>query len=889
MLPRTMPLSRSRSSPVYGGAAAKSLFSSRPKSGRIEWAEAEIAKAQKALMVTSEQMRQDAAGFMLAADLGFQDPKATGEAKMKKAKWKETREAKEVHRNKMKDIIPDDFFSDISKEVEDFISDVCMPRPMDNTPSCRYSLSPYRSPPRGGTPAVEMSDFVVPSDDSELPLAFSGAFAAKMDFTIRPEGAEAPFSRPLYKLRPVTPDSPKRLCIEADAQDARFPSAASNAPVASEQTSGRTEGWTEASSDATHRLLASSDTTLRSPDASGWQAKLVANLTRNDPNVSTPRRALLSGSVDDLLADLKEGAEESRTQTETTMAAEATAKAAAGPEELFFWERPIETEEDQEQHDVEQAVWRFRKYLRNRFGSAKEAWAALYMARKPIGATMEREASVHMADTLSIAEIKVALSRLGIKLPSVTGYAKMRDLVALIDRDNSKHFSYKELMGDEEEDPTLKPEYRERDDHRTWQNDENQQWHINWERGYFDKDMREHVISCDVIKHMGHQFKPKLVKKGEKPLWKRYEAQHELHTRARQDMVHAKAAEELEACTFKPNLNKSSVAGARVLKDRALRRAKSQTGEAPVSIRTRNHEKMIEEVNIQKDAECSFRPRTCARSELIFDNILDTGDPFWKRLAVQDKHDRMDHTSFLSQQQKAMLSFKPCTEKYTKSRERSQNVHERLFHHEKHEFWHGDKRGLHPDEEAAMSTRSRWVKKNQSADMHLGRRPSMKAVATPSRSRTPSPKKRGPAGELTIPYQHQMLGMMEACERWGKRVDDETVRQWDRRMGRPEQVSQASSAGSNGPSRSSSPQGYGYLYPGLDLFDAESPPRSPRPPSVAEEPEARPVSTLQKVPQPQGRSGAGGGKGRGKKARSTTPPPARTPAYMLPARPRTKR
>lgn len=164
-----------------------------------------------------------------------------------------------------------------------------------------------------------------------------------------------------------------------------------------------------------------------------------------------------------------------------------------------WWEREIQTEEEQEQHDLEQAIWRFRKYLRNRFGSAKKAWTVLERARQPIGQSLDSEVRVaRLADTLHIAEIRIALSRLGIKLPSVTGYAKVKDLIALIDGNSSKHLSFLELMGDEEKDPSLAAD-KPQADRETWQASVQQpRWAINWEVGLFDKEMRERVISCDI-------------------------------------------------------------------------------------------------------------------------------------------------------------------------------------------------------------------------------------------------------------------------------------------------------------------------------------------------------------------------------------------------------
>merc|ERR1719316_2314106 len=175
----------------------------------------------------------------------------------------------------------------------------------------------------------------------------------------------------------------------------------------------------------------------------------------------------------------------------------------------------------------------------------------------------------------------------------------------------------------------------------------------------------------------------------------------------------------------------------------------------------------------------------------------------------------MNHVTFLTQEVKDMLSFKPKTEAYKNMRTREHNVYERLFHHEKHEFWKGDKHGIHPDEEARISTNSKYTKQNQQFDSTIGVddkafRRALKA--TPSaRSNTSSPS-RGESdaaverrGEHTLEYRHQMLGLMETCERWGTRMDDHSMRQWEQKMGRLGGQASQPSPSSASASRSPSP------------------------------------------------------------------------------------
>lgn len=855
--------SRSRSTPVIGGLKSKSQGAPKQKSGRIAWAEAEIAKAQKALMVTTDQMRQDAAGFMLVSDFGFQDPKAQGEIRMKKAKWKDTK------RSKSDDIIPDDFFAQISEEVEKQVtgmldmslaSSTPIPPRRVASPSTRFKSTlggRTPSPRRGekGAQSVEISDFVVSSAD--------------LDVTVRPD---------------TTTTTPRRTRLQTspDLEDACSVSD-SGAPATS-RSRAKTDPW-QTSSNATLKRQNSSDATLKlgEPPSTpyavakvttafrephGWQEKLAADAARNTE--ATPRSALLNCSISDLLEDIKDGAEASRADSESLAAV--TPSMAAGDEaELFFWEREIKTEEEQEQHDMEQALWRFRKYLRNRFGSAEKAWEVLETANRQSGRGAVETA--RLADTLSIVEIRVALSRLGIKLPSVTGYAKVKDLIGLIDRNSSKHLSFGELMGDEETDPSLRADIPV-SDRETWQADIQQpRWAINWEVGYFDKEMRERVISCDILQyHKLHSQKAKAEflkgkrEKGDQPLWQKYQATQDKKNRAREEMVKKKEEEELQECTFKPDMEYSSRSGKRILKQKQMKRACSQ----PIqSVHQRNLEEMLKKQNMQ-ESETTFRPKICARSECIFSNILDSGSSCFDRLSRKEKHDRLNHVSFLTQQIKDMLKFKPETEKHEKLRKREQPVHERLFHHEKHEFWHGDKRGLHPDEEAATSTMPQWLKQNQDTDKTIGR----SSMAFDYTMNPLSPKNRPkkvldmtPAGETTLPYREQMLGIMEASERWGERVDEPTMKKWHERMGRgeapesPSRRSESHYSSSRSPSpnpqdRSSGRGGY----PGAAVNVS------------AQRSVAGPTSVRSlKVPTQDGSTKA-------TQARTSTPPPARSAA-----------
>lgn len=256
------PLSSSKSAPIIGGLKGGSK-SGGNRTGRIKMAEAEIKRAQKALLMTSEQMRQEAAGFMLGSDYsGQKSDKLRRQAeKDKKAKWDETK------KEKVEDIIPDDFLLNFTDEVDQWIADKYISTPK----SLPLTASPWVARPARtirGAGAVEISDFVVSSPS---------------DATIRPES-------PPKRARVQTEEVPRT--ISDDAGQVGRPRS-------------RTAGLLDTSSTATIHP---------GHDPHGWAAKLAAS---NRTEESTPRNGLLEGSLDELMADLKEGAEMSRIETES--------------------------------------------------------------------------------------------------------------------------------------------------------------------------------------------------------------------------------------------------------------------------------------------------------------------------------------------------------------------------------------------------------------------------------------------------------------------------------------------------------------------------------------------------------------------------------------------
>lgn len=104
-------------------------------------------------------------------------------------------------------------------------------------------------------------------------------------------------------------------------------------------------------------------------------------------------------------------------------------------------------------------------------------------------------------------------------------------------------------------------------------------------------------------------------------------------------------------------------------------------------------------------------------------------------------------------------------------------IHERLFHHDKHEFWHGDARGVQTEELNALSIMPEWA---GASPCPSGQ--SDQSIPSPwerSAKGTPGPQEdteQQPKGEVNVEYRQTLLGLMEACERWGTRVEAEGKR-----------------------------------------------------------------------------------------------------------------
>jgi hypothetical protein len=500
---------------------------------------------------------------------------------------------------------------------------------------------------------------------------------------------------------------------------------------------------------------------------------------------------LLASNFDELMEDLKGAAEASRYDAESLAG---TARSATVMEfdddEVPFWERDFKhlSQEEETKYELDQAVWRFRKYLRNRFGSAQKAWAALEGARTTVDGDKNNVTTTRMADTLSISEIKIALSRVGIKLPHVTAFDKIKQLFNSMDLGNTGYLTYKELLGDEEKDLSLladpPPAARE-----PWQNDlEQPRWMQNWETGYFDKDMLECIVSRDYFRPTKEAFKSKnndkKMPEGYIPVWQKYQQVLEQKNRNREALMQQKEDKEFDNCTFKPDMAYSSRMAKKILNQKKKQRAMSQPMK---SVHESNMEKMKSHEK-EQEGKCTFCPQINEKSRLIYSHIHDTGKGWWHRLSKEDHHDRLNHITYLTQEAQAMFSSVPDisgSADYGIHHKRRGPIHERLFHHEKHAYWHGHERGIPADDEAKRSLMPEWARytpsdssiqspMTQSSPL-LGQMPK----ATPStRQQTPADNAEdagdGPKGEITVEYKNTLLGMMEACERWGSRMDDET-------------------------------------------------------------------------------------------------------------------
>lgn len=759
-------MGKSASTPSLGGGSLKARAkagagagpSTRPRAGRLNWAEAEIAKAQKALLATSEQMRQDAHGFMLAS---------VAASVKDKTKNPEVEAAEAFYQAKKKkhDTIPEDFFLQLAEEVEQHI-DGTTPR---SSPAlsraavegARFKQSPGRTLTIASGQSTPRSKEGVPASSQSVEFADFLAKSPDLDSTVRPQ-------------------SPRRAVSE-------FGSATSEAGAGQPRWASNVGDLNRGHPQVDRMLLHGS--------------KFMTALGEVTPTASVPREpgvTLLSSSMDVLLEDLKGAAEASRIETES-LAPPAT---VLDEDEVPFWERVILTAEDDEKREIDQAIWRFRKYLRNRFGSAQEAWNALEGARKTVGGAEEMDEGVRQEGTLSIAEVKIALSRLGIKLPFITGFNKVKVLLNAIDKNNTRVLTYTELMGDEETDRSLlaDPPPKEKE---TWQTDLRQpRWLTPWETGFFDKEMLESLVTRDYFlpTQVGKQklTTSKIAPKDYKPVWQKYQQVMDERRCNREEMIRDKREKELEGCTFKPDMEYSKRTAKRILWAKKLRRACSQ----PIkSIHQANLEKMIDATNRQ-DSECTFHPTVCSRSNLIFSNMLDTGQPWWQRLAKEGHHDRMHHISHMVNEQEAALTFQPDDhdtddfQSHLQHRNRCDtnvSVFDRLLHHDKHEYWHGDQRGISPGEEAHLSSMPQWAEATFSPDqlpLQSGRQRATKV--TPRAGAVPDT---GEAGDLTVEYRQTMLGLMEACERYG--TNDDPIQGWSTAKTQPPAKSTSSSARRN--------------------------------------------------------------------------------------------
>lgn len=470
-----------------------------------------------------------------------------------------------------------------------------------------------------------------------------------------------------------------------------------------------------------------------------------------------PSKTLLLGSKDSLLDDLK-SAEARSMQTDDgaarRAALESQAEATDSPSERPSAPRFFLT--DEKQAELEEALWRLRKYFRQRFGSSEKAWQALLESSRSISDAQDRKA-IRLGRTLTIAELKIALSRLNVKLGHITGFDKARTLFLAVDSNETGQISFEELMGDDS-DPSLRqlppPPMRQ-----PWESTlmHPKRWDGQISSGLFDKDTPAHIVNRDIFRPSKPQFKVRFPKRPDdyQPIWERFprvmhEKQEKLET-----MWKAKQEDEVKGCTFRPKIENSLRTGRYVLRRRrgAVKRSRSQP-----SIRARRLQEWREE---RRQAEShSFRPQLCKQSHRIWELMRHHEGAWHDRLSKKEVHDRMGLLESAREATDEALTFWPELEAkdYHMHHERVGPVHERLFHHNYNEYWHVREGADWKEAHVFSMAKSR-------TDSDLDDYEDDETVA-PS-----TPKEAEGRGRHVVEYRHGLLGLLEACERWGTKYN----------------------------------------------------------------------------------------------------------------------
>lgn len=472
---------------------------------------------------------------------------------------------------------------------------------------------------------------------------------------------------------------------------------------------------------------------------------------------------------------------------------------------------------------VRQAIWRLRKYLRRRFGGPSSAWDALEAAARTVN-KHDPFVMPRMEKTLTTAEVKIGLSRLGIKLPAVAGYSKIRDLLNAIDEDRSGYITYEELLGDDDADPSLvyhaPPPKRE-----AWKLDvERPKWNgeMRLDSGMFDHTLRQTVCQRDVhFEKRPQTFKPMVRSRSEErpPLWQRSVTEHRENMAQREEWKAAKEKKEKDECTFQPH--------------RAARARYSSCDSA--GTRRAYSRRVTEENETQREKEMrhlTFKPEVNMKSRSLTRVISMVDDSWHDRLSQphseSDERNRMGRlATSMHSEREAEIHEKPNvkTRKYELCHQLEGSAHDRLFHHFANEYWKTDQalqiryddhthdsEGAHDAERNRRTTlssapealRKRWahLTRLNGYEMQIKKMtPTQRSPASTPSTRTPtwtpssvefpghveagSPSSTGFArsrsapperGQLTLAYRPALTRMVQAINRYGKvqefKVDD---------------------------------------------------------------------------------------------------------------------
>lgn len=733
--------------------------------GRITHVEDQIEAAQEALKATSRLMRQDAQSFVMTTVARRNTWKKTPspEAGGTFQKFGPIRPAGPSGD------IPDEFFAQLESEVHKHID-------AEKGPS--RALSPISLRSAGQTPLTNAS-----FTQSQGQLQRSGV--GRSPELVADVPTESTLVMPMQSTLSCPP-SPASTNAKS-AKGSPRPRAKTDGPYAEVQaknTSGNESrkkpiGPSAQDDDKLYEhgtMLSIAFANAPTPErmhgfgigpSQATQAGLKDNIES-----TAEKKPLLATSYDEILEHLKDTTEVLRFEAGSENEDTRSSLIDAVP----FWERKRGTRRQEEKYELSKAIWLLRKHLRVKYGSAEKAWGELEDAcRKPVGAANDATSykAARLADTLSLSELYSGLSRLGIKIPSVTGYWQVKKLLRELDKDGTNHLTFIEFMGDDNVDRTLSQDPPgERDAYAHMP-----RWARSWEQGYFDKDMLDHLICRDCIwSGMGSKAEEmeerkrknvKIVPKGYKPIWRKYQEVMDQRRQDREDERKRNIAKEMEECTFSPDMEYSMVTGTKILEDKRRRRATSQL---TMTAREKREQEYREAV-AQLDPECTFQPSVVPRSRTIFSTMVEHGEGLYARMEhkVLKAQERVADEARKKQEEEERLNpFKRAKARARTAEGKGTNrkVRDQFFAEigKGSEVWEkvpntprGDGRKTIPSIVPADVTSRLWV---------------VEAKKKPLQE--PSPEPDVPSGQIVLEYKAHLLGLMEAADRWGiNPLDDE--------------------------------------------------------------------------------------------------------------------